>query len=138
MLKFALCFCRGGIPENTIEGFRESKLNGAVAIEVSFWLHTRTCVHTHRHKVIMAVLIVTCLLRVRQVDVSLTKDGRAVLFHDPTVDRTSEASGRLLDMTLEEVKELDVGIKFRWVYFFTTTVKCCCWLSVTFLSLHLF
>ena len=79
-------------------------------------------------QVIMAMLLmtVTCLLHVRQVDVSLTKDGHAVLFHDPTVDRVSEASGRLLDMTLEEVKGLDVGVKFRWVYFFTTTVKCCC------------
>ena len=74
----------------------------------------------------MLLLFVTCLLHVRQVDVSLTKDGSAVLFHDQTVDRTSEASGRLLDMTLEEVKKLDVGVKFRWVYFFTTTGEACC------------
>ena len=36
---FALWICRGGIPENTIEGFRESKSKGAVAVEASSCLH---------------------------------------------------------------------------------------------------
>ena len=58
------------------------------------------------------VLMIFAHLHVRQVDVSLTKDGRAVLIHDPTVDRTSQGSGRVLDMTLEEMKKLDVGVKF--------------------------
>lgn len=51
-------------------------------------------------------------LSVRQVDVALTKDGHAVLLHDPTVDRTSESSGRVVDMMLDQVKKLDVGVKF--------------------------
>ena len=42
---------------------------------------------------------------------NLTKDGHAVLLHDPTVDRTSEGSGHVFDMTLEEVKKLDFGVK---------------------------
>lgn len=44
-----------------------------------------------------------------EVDLSLTKDGHAVLLHDATVDRTSNGKGRIDEMTLKEVKELDFG-----------------------------
>ena len=44
-----------------------------------------------------------------EVDLSLTKDGHAVLLHDATVDRTSNGRGRIDEMTLKEAKELDFG-----------------------------
>lgn len=44
-----------------------------------------------------------------EVDISLTKDGHAVLLHDVTVDRTSNGKGRIDELTLEEAKELDFG-----------------------------
>ena len=44
-----------------------------------------------------------------ECDVSFTSDGYAVLLHDDTVDRTSNGTGNIADMTLEEVKELDFG-----------------------------
>src|SRR5262249_7476269 len=48
---------------------------------------------------------------VAEIDVRLTRDGKLVLMHDPTVDRTTDGSGPVSDMSLEEVKKLDAG---RW------------------------
>ena len=45
-----------------------------------------------------------------ECDVRFTKDDKAVLLHDDTVDRTSNGKGKIADLTLEEVKELDFGI----------------------------
>ncbi len=46
-----------------------------------------------------------------EMDVHYTKDGHPVLIHDNTVDRTSDGSGYVHDMTLEEIRRLDFGIK---------------------------
>ncbi len=47
-----------------------------------------------------------------EVDVLFTKDGHPVLVHDDTVDRTSDGYGKVEEMTLRALKELDVGSKF--------------------------
>jgi glycerophosphoryl diester phosphodiesterase len=47
-----------------------------------------------------------------EFDVHLTGDGRGVIIHDPTVDRTSNGSGRVADMSLAEIKALDAGSWF--------------------------
>jgi glycerophosphoryl diester phosphodiesterase len=47
-----------------------------------------------------------------ETDVQLTKDGVIVLFHDLTVDRTSNGTGRVSDLTLEELRALDLGYRF--------------------------
>ena len=44
-----------------------------------------------------------------EIDVMLTRDDRCVLLHDDTVDRTSSGSGRVRDMTLEELRQLRFG-----------------------------
>ena len=44
-----------------------------------------------------------------ELDVWLTKDGEVVVIHDETVDRTSNGSGKVKEMALEELKELDFG-----------------------------
>lgn len=44
-----------------------------------------------------------------ETDVQLTADGRMVLFHDGTVDRTSDGQGPVADYTLEELRRLDIG-----------------------------
>ncbi len=43
-----------------------------------------------------------------ETDVRRTKDGVLVLFHDDTVDRVTDGSGKLSDFTLEELKKLKV------------------------------
>ncbi len=44
-----------------------------------------------------------------EFDVALTRDGRLVLMHDASVDRTTDGSGAVADLTLAELKRLDVG-----------------------------
>lgn len=47
-----------------------------------------------------------------ELDVHLTKDNHIVVIHDLKVDRTSNGSGMIIDMTLEELKQLDFGSWF--------------------------
>ena len=42
-------------------------------------------------------------------DLHMTKDGEIIVMHDPTVDRTTDGTGRICDMTLAEIKSLDAG-----------------------------
>jgi glycerophosphoryl diester phosphodiesterase len=41
-----------------------------------------------------------------ETDVHVTADGEFVCIHDETVDRTTDGTGRVADMTLEEIKKL--------------------------------
>ncbi len=43
-----------------------------------------------------------------ETDVQRTKDGFLVLFHDDTVDRVSDGTGKVCDYTLKELKELKI------------------------------
>lgn len=42
-------------------------------------------------------------------DVHITKDGRLVVFHDASVERTSNGAGFIKDYTYDEMLELDIG-----------------------------
>lgn len=46
-----------------------------------------------------------------ECDIRMTADGVAVLWHDDTVDRCSNGSGRVSKMTLAELRELDI---YHW------------------------
>lgn len=50
---------------------------------------------------------------VLEFDVHMTSDGHLVAIHDPTVDRTTDGSGKVNDMTLAEIKRLDAGYSFQ-------------------------
>ena len=47
-----------------------------------------------------------------EMDLRATSDGALVVMHDDTVDRTTNCSGRVSGMTLEEVRALDAGFRF--------------------------
>lgn len=47
--------------------------------------------------------------RYGECDVSFTKDGIPVLLHDSTINRTSNGSGNINDLTFEQVREYDFG-----------------------------
>jgi glycerophosphoryl diester phosphodiesterase len=47
-----------------------------------------------------------------ELDVRATKDGRCVVIHDATVDRTTEGTGLVSAMTLAELQALDAGYRF--------------------------
>jgi glycerophosphoryl diester phosphodiesterase len=44
-----------------------------------------------------------------ELDVKLSADGRAVVIHDPTVDRTTGSRGRVKDLAFQELRALDAG-----------------------------
>lgn len=47
-----------------------------------------------------------------ETDVRRTKDGHLVIMHDDTVNRTTNGTGFVRDLTLDEIRQLDAGIKF--------------------------
>ncbi|XZE53606.1 glycerophosphodiester phosphodiesterase [Planctomycetaceae bacterium SH139] len=47
-----------------------------------------------------------------EFDVERTKDGHLVCIHDDTVDRTTDGSGRISQLTLDEIRKLDAGSWF--------------------------
>ncbi|MFL6337482.1 MAG: glycerophosphodiester phosphodiesterase [Pyrinomonadaceae bacterium] len=47
-----------------------------------------------------------------ETDVHATKDGELVIFHDETVDRTTDGTGRVGSLTLAELKGLDAAYRF--------------------------
>lgn len=44
-----------------------------------------------------------------ETDVQMTKDGVPVMIHDETVDRTTDGTGEVKNMTAEEISKLDAG-----------------------------
>jgi glycerophosphoryl diester phosphodiesterase len=48
-----------------------------------------------------------------ECDVNITSDGRLVMMHDPTLDRTTNGTGRVSAATWEEIQRLDAGGKFK-------------------------
>lgn len=48
-----------------------------------------------------------------ELDVQITSDGELVVFHDDTIERTSDGEGAINDYTLEELKALDTGTWFN-------------------------
>ena len=47
-----------------------------------------------------------------ELDVKLTKDNVPIIFHDDTLDRTTNGTGPVAEKTYEEIKELDAGSWF--------------------------
>lgn len=50
---------------------------------------------------------------VLEMDLRATSDGRIVVIHDSTVDRTTDGSGRVGELTLDQIRQLDAGYRFQ-------------------------
>ena len=48
-----------------------------------------------------------------ELDVRRTKDGRLVILHDATLERTTTGAGKVAEVTLDELKKLDAGTKYH-------------------------
>src|ERR671921_1429729 len=49
---------------------------------------------------------------VLELDVHTTADGHVVVIHDATVDRTTERTGAVREMSFAEIRRLDAGYRF--------------------------
>jgi glycerophosphoryl diester phosphodiesterase len=47
-----------------------------------------------------------------EFDVQLTKDGHPIVFHDDEVQRVTDGTGQVIDLTLSELETLDAGATF--------------------------
>ena len=52
-----------------------------------------------------------------ECDVNITQDGKLVMIHDATLDRTTSGTGRVSAATWEEIQGLDAGSKFKPEFF---------------------
>ncbi|HAE22861.1 MAG TPA: hypothetical protein DCG47_11130 [Spirochaetaceae bacterium] len=48
-----------------------------------------------------------------ELDIHLSQDGRLIVMHDPSVDRTTDGAGFIADLSLAELKALDAGARFK-------------------------
>jgi glycerophosphoryl diester phosphodiesterase len=46
-----------------------------------------------------------------EFDVALTRDGHPIIMHDPTVDRTTNGTGWISELTFDAIRQLDAGMK---------------------------
>ncbi|MEF2246778.1 MULTISPECIES: glycerophosphodiester phosphodiesterase [unclassified Paenibacillus] len=51
-----------------------------------------------------------------ELDVHLSKDGKIIVCHDATVDRTTNGKGHIHEMTVDQIKALDAGSWFDAKY----------------------
>jgi len=51
-----------------------------------------------------------------ELDVWPSKDGEIIVCHDESVDRTSDGKGMIADLTLDEIRAFDAGVKFAEEY----------------------
>jgi len=51
-----------------------------------------------------------------ELDTMLSRDGMVVVIHDPTINRTTNGEGKVVDFTIDELKEFDAGILFGESY----------------------
>ena len=47
-----------------------------------------------------------------EMDLRITKDGKVLVFHDDTLERTTNGKGKVCDHTYNEISELDEGYWF--------------------------
>ncbi|MDD3996198.1 MAG: glycerophosphodiester phosphodiesterase [Sphaerochaetaceae bacterium] len=47
-----------------------------------------------------------------ETDVHISKDGQIVIWHDPTLERNTDGTGRIEDYTVAELKRFDAGYTF--------------------------
>lgn len=72
----------------------------------------RGCMDTHPENTIPAFEEAVRLgAQMIEFDIQLTRDSAMVIMHDATVDRTTDGTGRVSDLTFEEIRRLDAGSK---------------------------
>jgi glycerophosphoryl diester phosphodiesterase len=87
----------------------------------SFFNHTRPLVIAHQGGELLAPSNTMAAFQnaanigvdVLETDIHITKDGHLVTIHDASVDRTTDGKGKIEDLTLTEIQDLDAGYHFK-------------------------
>lgn len=74
--------------------------------------HRGSCAHAPENTLPSFELAVQHKADAIELDAKLSKDGVVMVIHDQTVDRTTTGSGKVNELTLEELKKLDAGSFF--------------------------
>lgn len=94
VIALALCFCSAGQAQTRISAHRGDSHNAPENTIPAFQLAVKKG----------APQI--------ELDIHMSRDGKLVLMHDDTVDRTTNGKGRVEEMTLDELRALDAGSWF--------------------------
>ncbi len=101
---------RGKIPQGTLMRLCNSTTQGAVLMPKRGVCAHRGAMSTHPENTLAAFREAVRLgAHMIEFDINLTKDERIVLMHDLTVDRTTNGSGKVTDLTFDQIRSLDAG-----------------------------
>lgn len=96
------------VPEGTIEETRGSSEQNSVSDKkLRIWAH-RGCSKEYPENTLLAFEKAAQIPGITgiETDIQLSKDGEIVVIHDETLDRTTTGTGRVVDYTLAELKEM--------------------------------
>lgn len=74
--------------------------------------HRGACAHAPENTIASFRLAVEHGADFIELDAKLSKDQQVMVIHDPTLDRTTNGTGKVNEHTLAELKQLDAGSKF--------------------------
>ena len=88
----------------------EEGLESAASLPVRGLCAHRAAMDTHPENTLPAIReAIRVGAQMIELDVRLTRDGVPILMHDDTVDRTTDGTGAVSDLTYTEVRGLDAG-----------------------------
>jgi glycerophosphoryl diester phosphodiesterase len=82
----------------------------------AIFAHRGACAHAPENTMSAFHLAVQQNADAIELDAKLSADGHVVVIHDQTVDRTTSGVGRIRDMSLSDLKNLDAGSHFDNTY----------------------
>ena len=74
--------------------------------------HRGNCAHAPENTIESFQQAVAIGVDALELDVHLSADGHVVVIHDPTLDRTTDRSGRVDRLTLDEIRLADAGARY--------------------------
>ena len=72
--------------------------------------HRGDRIHGIENTITAMRLAVTAGVDMIETDVRMTLDGELILMHDETVDRTTDGTGRVCDLTLAQIRQLNAAV----------------------------
>ena len=92
--------------EDVLAMFKQKLKSGQPIVTVA---HRGVHKHAPENTRISYVQAVEAGAPILEFDTALTSDGHIVGMHDKTVDRTTDGTGKIAEMTLEQVRKLEAG-----------------------------